>query len=134
MSVGIYAKEQWITVNHVDVDIMNGTMQFTIPDDYPTSDYWIGVTMKDSQDFIGWAPYSSDGEGNPNTYRPVTYKLEIKTALPLDSRCVFAIGCQPSTLGAGSQRSEPKHVPNLASVLKKFNPHFIYDCCDPGRR
>ena len=33
----------------------------------------------------------------------------------------------PSTLGAGSQRSQPKHVSNPDSVIKKFKAHLIYD-------
>ena len=33
----------------------------------------------------------------------------------------------PSSFGAGSQRSQPKHVLNLDFVIKKFKPHLIYN-------
>ena len=45
----------------------------------------------------------------------------------LDSRCVLLL--DPTTLGAGfqrSQRSQPKHVSNSDSGIKKCKPHFIY--------
>ena len=31
----------------------------------------------------------------------------------------------PSTVGAGSQRFQPKHASNLDSVIKTFNPHLM---------
>ena len=39
----------------------------------------------------------------------------------------FVMCFAPSTFGPGSQRSQPKHVSNPDSVMKKFKPHFIYD-------
>ena len=41
----------------------------------------------------------------------------------LDSRYCFAIGSQHLWCGG----SQPKHVSNPDSVIKKFKPHFIYD-------
>ena len=39
----------------------------------------------------------------------------------------FEMYFAPGTFGAGSQRSQPKHVSNPDSVIKKFKPPFIYD-------
>ena len=52
----------------------------------------------------------------------------------LDCRCVFAIHTPKTSLYstlngcrfAGSQRSQPKHVSNPDSVLKKFKPSSIH--------
>ena len=38
----------------------------------------------------------------------------------------FEMCFAPSTFGA--EGPKPKHVSNLDSVVKKFNPHFFYDC------
>ena len=74
----------------------------------------------------GAQPYSWDPESGPvNQTLYITHYISNWLASNPWIRDVFLLLLlDPSTFGAGSQRSQPKHVSNPDPVIKKFNPPF----------
>ena len=57
----------------------------------------------------------------------VTHASQSHTTNQNGASSTFEMCFAPSTFGAGG-RNQPNHVSNPDSVIKKFEPHLIYDC------